>query len=159
MIYNKKLGISDEMINNEEDMDVVMGWRREIEAEIVEFNLRTANYPELSRNQKKARAILYSLRLLCKSRMSLYDLQLKEEGKWKSPREVKSDRYLASVFMEVAKKQLPKPEYRRLLEAAQELVRQRQTAAQEACTQENAVLSSESPQDPTEEEDLDGWQV
>ena len=103
MIYNKKLGISDEMINNEEDMDVVMGWRREIEAEIVEFNLRTANYPELSRNQKKARAILYSLRLLCKSRMSLYDLQLKEEGKWKSPREVKSDRYLASVFMEVAK--------------------------------------------------------
>ena len=41
MIYNKKLGISDEMINNEEDMDVVMGWRREIEAEIVEFNLRT----------------------------------------------------------------------------------------------------------------------
>ena len=64
MIYNKKLGISDEMINNEEDMDVVMGWRREIEAEIVEFNLRTANYPELSRNQKKARAILYSLRLL-----------------------------------------------------------------------------------------------
>ena len=102
MIYNKKLGISDEMINNEEDMDVVMGWRREIEAEIVEFNLRTANYPELSRNQKKARAILYSLRLLCKSRMSLYDLQLKEEGKWKSPREVKSDRYLASVFMEVA---------------------------------------------------------
>ena len=37
MIYNKKLGISDEMINNEEDMDVVMGWRREIEAEIVEF--------------------------------------------------------------------------------------------------------------------------
>ena len=129
MIYNKKLGISDEMINNEEDMDVVMGWRREIEAEIVEFNLRTANYPELSRNQKKARAILYSLRLLCKSRM------------------------------EVAKKQLPKPEYRRLLEAAQELVRQRQAAAQEACAQENAVLSSELPQDPTEEEDLDGWQV
>ena len=122
MIYSEKLNLSDEIINNETDINAVINWKKEIEKELADFHLRTSHYQRLSNKQKAAKSALLSLRNLCKSRIGEYNLKLKEDGKWKSKQDFKSERHLASVFMELAKSELNKDEYNRILNLAKEKI-------------------------------------
>lgn len=116
MIYNEKLCLSDEMINNETDINEIINWKMEIEKELSEFNLRISSCDKLSLRQKTARSALMSLRSLCKTKIYNYNLKLKEEGKWNSHKDQKTKRHLASIFMEIAKKELNINDYNRILE-------------------------------------------
>lgn len=122
MIYSEKLNLSDEIIKNETDINSVINWKKEIEKELADFHLRTSRYQCLSNKQKAAKSALLSLRNLCKSKIGEYNLKLKEEGKWKSKQDFKSERHLASVFMELAKLELNKDEYNRILNLAKEKI-------------------------------------
>ena len=122
MIYSEKLNLTDEIINNETDINAVINWKKEIEKELAYFHLRTSHYQCLSYKQKAAKSALLSLRNLCKSRIGEYKLKLKKDGKWKSKQDFKSERHLASVFMELAKSELNKDEYNRILNLAKEKI-------------------------------------
>lgn len=120
MIYSEKLNISDEMVNNESDINVIIDWKKEIEKELADFHIRTSRYSHLSNKQKIAKSALISLRNLCKNKIGEYNLRLKEEGKWRSHRDQKQERHLASIFMEIAKIELNKDEYNRILNLAKD---------------------------------------
>lgn len=114
-MYNKKMNLTAEMIINENDIAVIRNWKLELEKEISEFETRTSQYEKLSNGQKMAYRSMKGLWRLCRSRIGEYTLQLKEQGVWQSERYRKTQRHLASVFMEIAKKELPKDVYTNIL--------------------------------------------
>lgn len=119
MMYNKKMNLTAEMILAEKDIAVIRNWKIELEKEINEFETRTSQYEKLSKGQLMSYRSMKGMWRLCRSRIGEYTLQLKEQGVWQSERSRKSQRHLASVFMEMAKRELPKDVYISILEKAQ----------------------------------------
>lgn len=118
MMYNKKMNLTAEMILTEKDIAVIRNWKIELEKEINEFETRTSKYEKLNKGQLMYYRSMKGMSRLCRSRIGEYNLQLKEQGVWQSERSRKSQRYLASVFMEIAKNELPKDVYVSILEKA-----------------------------------------
>ncbi len=119
MIEIRGIDITEEMILNETDIQVIIKWKNELLGKLSEFKVKTAPYKKLNVGQKKVEASIWALIKLCKAKIGDYNLKLKEEGKWKYNREIKTQRHLASVFMEIAKNRLDKQVYKDILELAQ----------------------------------------
>lgn len=124
MIYNKNLDLSDCDIANEDDINTLNKWKIEIERELADFNTNTADYEKLSYRQIRVKSGLIELRKLCRSKIATYVIKLKEEGKWKSRRDVSTARHLASVFMKIAKDRLTNDLYKEILADAQMKIKQ-----------------------------------
>lgn len=122
MIEIRGIEITEEMILNETDIQVVINWKNELLGKLSEFKIKTAPYKRLNAGQKKVETSIWALIKLCKAKIGDYNLKLKEEGKWKYNREIKTQRHLASVFMEIAKNRLDKQTYKDILELAQKKI-------------------------------------
>ena len=72
--------------------------------------------------QKQYISSLLGLKQLCKSKIDEHLNELKERGVWKTHKEMKSQRHLASVFMMEAKQILPKDVYQEILRKSQEMI-------------------------------------
>ena len=119
MIKIENFEITDEMILNEDNITEIFKMRNHIKQEIAAFKMRTSKYKYLTPSQKKVESSLIALLKLSKSKAREYELKLKEEVKWKSGRQYRTERHLASAFMEIAKDILEKDKYKEILNLAQ----------------------------------------
>lgn len=120
--YNVDLDITHEDVDAQTDVDVLNKWNTslaEIEASIL--NLHSVNsWKELPVKAKNKVRRVYLFRKYIRGRIaSLLNEERKING-YQSERSRRKDRTLIAKFMEVAKRELPKAEYKRLLAIAQE---------------------------------------
>lgn len=120
--YNADLDITQEDVDAQTDVDVLNKWNAslaEIEASIL--NLHSVHsWKELPVKAKNKVRRVYLFRKYIRGRIaSLLNEERKANG-YQSERSRRKDRTLVAKFMEVAKRELPKDEYRRLLSIAQE---------------------------------------
>ena len=119
--YNPDLGITHEDVDAQTDLDVLNKWNSslwEIEASIL--NRYSANsWKELPIKAKKKIRHVYLFRKYIAARIaSLVNEDRKAHG-YQSERSRRRDRTLFAKFVEVAKRELPKEVYKRLLAIAQ----------------------------------------
>ena len=123
-MYNKELNLTEEDILQENNIAVINAWKLQIEKELLNFQVYTSRFDHLNGNQKRYYTALNSMRKICKSKITAHINKLKEDGVWKSSRDIRTKRHLASVFMEEAKKILPPSIYKQILEVSQNKMKQ-----------------------------------
>lgn len=117
-MYNKRLNLTEEMILNEKDINVIRQWKSDIEKEMNDFQMRTCKYEKLNYRQKMVQQSLTGLWKMCRSRISEHIQNLKEQGVWKSERDRRTERHLGSVFMRIAKEELDEDVFENILNKA-----------------------------------------
>ena len=118
MIFNKELGITEEDVLNQEDIKILNTWRVSIESQMVSLLAGTDDYRNLPHRKKIKYQYLFSLRRMVKHRISECLFEIKKDSGWISERSKRKDRTLSMEFMRIAKRELSKEEYSRLLELA-----------------------------------------
>ena len=118
-MYNKDLNLTENNIINENRIHVLREMRMKIEQHLAETKLNFSKYERLTSKQKQYLSSLIGLRKIVKTKIKDHTEELKEKGIWVSGREIKKQMHLASIFMEEAKKMLPKDLYNELLNISQ----------------------------------------
>lgn len=120
--YNKDLDITIEQIQAEENVDQLHSWRNSLQL-IMDEVLRknsTDNWHTLPQRAKaKYQRTKYFDKVIAR-RIGCVFGKLKSQAGYQSERSRKKDRTLIAKFVEVAKRELPKDEYKRLLAIAQD---------------------------------------
>lgn len=122
MITNKQLGITEEDVMLEQDIETLADWRADLDTQIASILAHNSvnSWRELPPKAKSAYTYVVALQKIVKKRIGDISEVMKIETGYRSERQKRKDRHLAGVFMEVAKKELPKDDYARLLTLAQE---------------------------------------
>ena len=107
MIYNKALGITNEDVSQENNLETLNIWKRSIDVQITELLKGVDNWQMLSQNGK----ILYKCLFLFK--------KLRMSSGYRSERSLKKDRTLSMIFMQKAKDILDKETYKKILSVSQ----------------------------------------
>lgn len=114
MIYNKKLGITDEMISEERDLETLSLWRRSIEVQMTELLKSVDSKDTLSKQGKVLYKCLISFRKILNTRIG----EIKTGMGYRSERSLRKDRTLSMLFQQKAKEILDKNTYEEILDAA-----------------------------------------
>lgn len=114
MLYNKELGITEEDVQREENLDVLTEWRISLGSQISSICASKADKRDLSDNAKKL--LKYK-----RAMMKIVNIKIKAvkiKNGWISERNKKKERTLSMLFMKHAKKHLPSSEYNKILALA-----------------------------------------
>lgn len=121
-MYYKKLGISEEDVVNEPDIEKVKEWKRTIDADLADFKARTSGYSVMTPGQRHMKAVLEAFSTLCYKRIGDHNIELKEQGLWKTHKARKQERVFSVAFQQVAKEHLDKETYDRLVALTNEKI-------------------------------------
>ena len=119
MVYNKELNITEIDVENQNNIDTLNEWMKSLESQIASILIGSDGWTTLPQNKKIAYQCMVTLRKTVKRKIGECWLKIKEENGWKSEKNKRKDRTLSMVFMKIAKKELSKEEYFRLLSIAQ----------------------------------------
>ena len=115
MIYNKELNITEEDVVKETDIEVLLRWRTSIESQITSMLAGVDSWTMLPDKKKTAYKYMFTFNKMIRRQIGV----VRRENGWVSERSKRKDRSLSMVFMQVAKKELRKEDYARLLAIAQ----------------------------------------
>lgn len=115
MIYNKALGITDEDVSQENNLETLYIWKRSIDIQITELLKSVDNWQRLSQNGKTLYKCLFSFKKIIACRIR----ELKMLSGYRSERSLRKDRTLSMIFMQKAKNILDKETYKKILSASQ----------------------------------------
>lgn len=119
--YSADLDITHDDVDTETNIDVLNKWALSLwETESAILNLHLANsWKELPAKAKSKYRRIFIFRKYIRSRIALLINDERKAAGYQSERSRRKDRTLVAKFMEVAKRELPKEEYKRLLSIAQ----------------------------------------
>lgn len=120
-MYYKKLGLTPEDVLNEPDIERVKEWQKAIDADLADFKARTSGYSVMTPGQRHMKAVLEAFSTLCYKRIGDHNIELKEQGLWKTHKARKQERVFSVAFQQVAKEHLDKETYDRLVALTNEL--------------------------------------
>lgn len=112
-----KFCITQEDIINA-DIETLRKMRVEIAQHTTNIMVEYAKYTKLTGKQRRYLVALKGLKKLCHTRLINHIENQKEQGLWKSPRQVKAELHLYSLFVAEAKKRLSKDVYNEIMEVA-----------------------------------------
>ena len=115
MIYNKALGITDEDVSRENNLETLNIWKRSVDVQITELLKGVDNWQRLSQNGKMLYKCLFSFKKIIACRIG----ELRMSSGYRSERSLKKDRTLSMIFMQKAKDILDKETYKKILSASQ----------------------------------------
>ena len=115
MIYNKTLGITDEDVSQENNLETLNIWKRSVDVQITELLKGVDNWQRLSQNGKTLYKCLFTFKKIIACRIG----ELKMLSGYRSERSLKKDRTLSMIFMQKAKDILDKETYKKILSASQ----------------------------------------
>lgn len=121
-MYYKKLGINEEDVVKENDIEKVKQWKQIIDADLADFKARTNGYTSMTPGQRHMKALLTAFLQLCYKRIGAYNIELREKGLWNTSKQLKQERVFAVAFQAVAKDTLPNETYQELVRLANERI-------------------------------------
>lgn len=127
--YNKDLDITIEQIQAEDNVDQLHSWRNSLQLimdEVLRKNLTDDWHTLPPRAKAKYQRTEYFDKVIAR-RIGCVFGKLKAQAGYQSERSRRKDRTLVAKFMEVAKRELPKEEYKRLLALAQDEISKENT--------------------------------
>lgn len=126
MIENKELGITEEDVLKETDIQILNSWRNSLQSQMTSILNRfdVTHHNELPVSAKRAYRYIKTLDRIIASRYGVLVTEMKVSNGYVSERAKRRNRTLIAKFMEVAKRELDKSEYKRILEIAQKELEQ-----------------------------------
>ena len=122
MIINKDINLSEDDIVKETNLEKLLDWKIKLQGIISSILTKSnvENWHLLPPRAKSAYRYNYTLFRMVRTRYaSLLETKRQETG-YRSERARKRDRTLYAKFMEVAKREMDKSEYKRILSIAQQ---------------------------------------
>ena len=122
MIFNKELGISEDDISVEDDLQTLAYWRDALNAQLTSilnrFDVDCSH--QLPTSAKRAYRYIHTLERMAHKRYGTLRNDIAVANGYVYPSEMRKARHLASKFMEVSKRELPDYEYLRILQISKE---------------------------------------
>lgn len=125
MIYNKELGISEDDISVEDDLQTLAYWRDALNAQLTSILNRFGadNSHQLPPSAKNAYRFVFTLERMARKRYGALRTDIAVANGYVHPSEMRKARHLASKFMEVAKRELSNEEYLRILQISKDEIK------------------------------------
>lgn len=122
MIFDKELNLSEEDISNSTNIEQLSNWKNSLSSKLTSILNRyeVNGWQELPIKAKTAYRYSFSLYKSCGRRLAFLYEQSKSASGYVSEKDKRKNRALCNKFMEVAKRELPKDLYERILQIAQQ---------------------------------------